>query len=49
MAPRRGRWSAQDIRTHMRLYAVTDRAWLNGRTLPELVADAIAGGATSLA
>ncbi len=46
MAPRRGRWSAQDIRTHMRLYAVTDRAWLNGRTLPELVADAIAGGAT---
>ena len=30
----------------MRLYAVTDRAWLNGRTLPELVADAIAGGAT---
>lgn len=46
MAPRRGRWNAQDIRTHMRLYAVTDRAWLNGRTLPELVADAIAGGAT---
>lgn len=28
-----------------RLYAVTDRAWLNGRSLEEQVTDAIAGGA----
>ena len=28
------------------LYAVTDSAWLAGRTLPDCVADAIAGGAT---
>ena len=30
----------------MRLYAVTDRAWLDGRRLEDMVADAIAGGAT---
>lgn len=30
----------------MRLYAVTDRAWLNGRRLADCVRDAIAGGAT---
>nr|WP_122013489.1 thiamine phosphate synthase [Maliibacterium massiliense] len=30
----------------MRLYAVTDRAWLRGRSLNQMVRDAIAGGAT---
>ena len=34
------------LRRSMRLYAVTDRAWLHGRTLPDCVRDAIAGGAT---
>ena len=28
------------------LYAVTDRAWLNGRSLPDCVRDAISAGAT---
>ena len=30
----------------LRLYAVTDRAWLRGRTLMEQVEDALRGGAT---
>ena len=30
----------------LRLYAVTDRHWLDGRTLAECVAQAIDGGAT---
>ena len=30
----------------LRLYAVTDRGWLRGRTLPEQVEDALRGGAT---
>ena len=30
----------------MQLYAVTDRRWLNGRTLSEAVEEAIAGGVT---
>lgn len=42
----RGHWSARNIREGMRLYAVTDRAWLDGRRLEDMVADAIAGGAT---
>ncbi len=42
----RGRWSADDIRRSMLLYAVTDRAWLRGRSLAACVRDAIAGGAT---
>ena len=42
----RGRWSADDIRRAMLLYAVTDRAWLRGRTLADCVRDAVAGGAT---
>lgn len=42
----RGRWSADDIRCSMLLYAVTDRAWLRGRELADLVREAIAGGAT---
>ena len=30
----------------LRLYAVTDRAWLRGRTLFEQVEEALRGGAT---
>ena len=36
--------SAEDLR----LYAVTDRYWLNGRTLREVVSEAISGGATMI-
>ncbi|MBR1657283.1 MAG: thiamine phosphate synthase [Synergistaceae bacterium] len=36
--------SAEDLR----LYAVTDRYWLNGRTLSEVVSEAISGGATMI-
>ena len=43
---RRGRWSEEAIREHLLLYAVTDRAWLRGRTLPDCVRQAIAGGTT---
>lgn len=32
----------------LRLYAVTDRTWLNGRTLAECVKESIAGGATMI-
>lgn len=32
-------------REALRLYAVTDRAWLNGRTLDGQVEDVIRGGA----
>ena len=47
LAPRRrGRWSARDIRRGMLLYAVTDRAWLRGRSLATCVEQAVAGGAT---
>ena len=42
----RGRWSAGDIRRSMLLYAVTDRAWLRGRSLARCVLEAIEGGAT---
>lgn len=40
------KWSRDAIRASMLVYAVTDRAWLNGRTLAECVREAIAGGAT---
>ena len=43
---RRGRFSAADIRSSMLLYGVTDRRWLHGRRLADVVRDAIAGGAT---
>ena len=33
-------------REMMRLYAVTDRAWLRGRRLEEQVEEALRGGAT---
>lgn len=42
----RGEWTPRVIRGGMRLYAVTDSAWLRGRTLAECVRQAIAGGAT---
>ena len=42
----RGRWSAEDIRSSMLLYAVTDRAWLRGRSLADCVREAVAGGVT---
>lgn len=35
-----------DIRSSMRLYAVTDSAWLNGRPLSACVDEALRGGAT---
>lgn len=44
-----GRWlvySQDELRRSLALYAVTDRAWLGERTLPECVAAALAGGAT---
>lgn len=34
------------VRNAMRLYAVTDDAWLNGRTLEDCVAQAVRGGAS---
>ena len=36
----------EKLRRAMRLYAVTDSAWLDGRTLDSCVAQALAGGAT---
>lgn len=42
----RGPWSADAIRQSMLCYAVTDRAWLRGRTLAFCVEAAIQGGAT---
>lgn len=41
-------WSNEALRRACRLYAVTDDAWLRGRTLAECAAQAIAGGATFL-
>lgn len=38
--------SADELRRAMRLYAVTDSAWLSGRTLAHCVSQALAGGAT---
>ena len=43
---RRGSWSPDDIRRAMRLYAVTDSAWLHGRTLASCVQEAVDAGAT---
>lgn len=39
-------FSSQEIRESMLLYAVTDSAWLEGRTLSECVQQALEGGAT---
>ena len=41
-----GKWTAEQLRESMLLYAVTDRAWLNGRSLVDCVRQAIEGGAT---
>lgn len=43
---RRSSWSPDDIRRAMRLYAVTDSAWLHGRTLASCVQEAVDAGAT---
>ncbi len=43
---RRGPWSPRAIRSAMRVYAVTDSAWLRSRALEDCVAQAIEGGAT---
>lgn len=45
-ASQRGPWTPADIRRGMLLYAVTDSAWLHGRTLASCVREALAGGAT---
>ena len=45
-AVQRGPWTPEDIRRGMLLYAVTDSAWLHGRTLASCVREALAGGAT---
>lgn len=42
----RGKWTPDAIRESMLLYAVTDSAWLDGRTLASYVKEAVAGGAT---
>ncbi len=42
----RGKFTAEDIYAAQELYAVTDSAWLNGRSLADCVAQAIQGGAT---
>lgn len=39
-------YTKQEIKNSMCLYAVTDSMWLNGRTLPEVVEEALEGGAT---
>lgn len=45
-AAQRGPWTPEDIRRGMLLYAVTDSAWLHGRTPASCVREALAGGAT---
>ena len=39
-------FTPEEVRAALRLYAVTDRRWLAGRSLFECVAAALAGGAT---
>ncbi|MCM1204495.1 MAG: thiamine phosphate synthase [Bacteroidales bacterium] len=39
-------YTKQEIREAMCLYAVTDSMWLKGRALPEVVEEALRGGAT---
>ena len=45
-ARERGKWSAKAIRDALKLYAVTDNAWLGERSLAQCVEAALAGGAT---
>ncbi|MGI6045459.1 MAG: thiamine phosphate synthase [Eggerthellaceae bacterium] len=42
----RGKWSAEDIRKALNVYAVTDRQWLGERTLSDCVKEALDGGAS---
>ena len=42
----RKKWTRDQVRDAMLVYAVTDRAWLEGRTLADCVKEAIDGGAT---
>ena len=44
----RGKWTPEDIRRAMLLYAITDEAWLGNRTLPWCVLQTLAGGATCM-
>lgn len=39
-------YTEKEIKDSMCLYAVTDSMWLNGRTLPQVVEEALEGGAT---
>ena len=41
-------FTPEEIRASMRLYAVSDRSWLQGRTLAYCVRQAIEGGATCI-
>lgn len=41
-------FTKQEIKDAMCLYAVTDSMWLNGRSLPEVVRQALEGGTTFL-
>lgn len=40
------KYTKQELKGSMCLYAVTDSMWLAGRTLPEVVREALEGGAT---
>lgn len=42
------KFSKEEIRASMQLYAVTDRSWLRGRSLAEVCRDVLEGGATFL-
>lgn len=39
-------YTEQEIKDSMCLYAVSDSMWLNGRTLPQVIQEALEGGAT---
>lgn len=39
-------FTKEEIKKSMCLYAVSDSMWLNGRTLPEVIKEALEGGAT---
>jgi len=42
------KFTRDELRASMLLYAVTDRAWLEGRALPDVVEEVLANGATFL-
>lgn len=42
------KFTRDEIRAAMLLYAVTDRTWLGARTLPDVVEEVLSGGATFL-